>query len=271
MNSPQAPAATFDLNADLSEGYGRWSFGTDDDLLTVVTSANIACGFHAGDPGIIRRALAVAAENGVTVGAHVGYPDLQGFGRRVMEMDNDELRDAVLYQMAALDGLAQIEGLAVSYVKPHGALYNRAAVDNKQAAAIIEAVRTFDPSLVVLGLPGSALLRHAEAAGIPTRREAFADRAYEKTGTLVPRNVAGAVLHDVDEISRRALAMVLDGAVEAIDGATVAVPADSLCVHGDTANAVQIARAIRAALEQAGLVAQACVPSRTADKSAVSP
>jgi UPF0271 protein len=241
-----------DLNSDLAEGFGRWSFGTDDDLLTIVSSANIACGFHAGDPSTILHALRLAAVNDVTVGAHVGYPDLQGFGRRRMDMAPDELTDAVLYQVSALAGLARVAGTRVRYVKPHGALYNTVVDSTSQARAVVEAVVALDLDLSVMGLPGSVLLRLAAEAGLPTIAEAFADRAYLPDGSLAPRSTEGAVLHDVDAVVERVIRMVTEGVVEAVDGSVLALRPDSYCLHGDSAGAVEMGRALRAALVARG-------------------
>ena len=251
MSSP-APRA-IDLNADLGEGFGVWRLGDDDALLGIVTSANVACGFHAGDPATMRRVSTRAAEAGVAVGAQVSYRDLAGFGRRFIDVDPGELADDVLYQLAALDGIARASGTRVSYVKPHGALYNAAVSHEGQARAVVDAVAAYGGGLPVLGLPGSALLRAAESAGLPTVREGFADRGYTSTGTLVPRREPGALVHDAAEVAARAVRMAVDGEVLAVDGTRVPVALDSVCVHGDTAGAVELARAVRTALEAAGL------------------
>ncbi len=245
--------AAVDLNSDLGEGFGRWSLGDDAALLDVVTSANIACGFHAGDPRTMRRVCTRAAERGVSIGAHVGYRDLAGFGRRYIDVDPDDLRDDVLYQIGALDGFARQAGSRVRYVKPHGALYNAVVTHPEQAAAVVAGVRDYDPALPVLGLPGSRLLEAAEAVDLPTFEEAFADRAYTAEGHLVPRRLPGAVIHDPDELARRCLRMVIEGSLESIDGTIVPLAAASLCVHGDTAGAVDIARRIRETLVQGGV------------------
>ncbi|WP_215550230.1 LamB/YcsF family protein [Amycolatopsis sp. CA-230715] len=242
-----------DLNSDLGEGFGNWRLGDDDALLDVVSSANVACGFHAGDPTILRRVTERAAERGVTIGAQVGYRDLSGFGRRFIDMAAEELTNDVIYQIAALDGFARIAGTSVKYVKPHGALYNAIVSHAEQAAAVVEAVRRYDPALPVLGLPGSEWLRQAEEAGLRTIAEVFADRAYTAEGTLVPRHEEGAVVHDPEVVVERSVRMVTEGIVVAKDGTKVEVTARSLCVHGDTAGAVDIARRIRAALGDAGV------------------
>lgn len=245
--------ATVDLNADLGESYGRWQLGDDEALLRVVTSANVACGFHAGDPATLVRTCALAAEQGVSVGAQVGYHDLAGFGRHFVDVSPDDLYADVVYQIGALDAAARSQGTRVRYVKPHGALYNTVVHHQGQAAAVVRAVSELDPTLPLLGLPGSVLLDLAEDAGIPTVREAFADRAYTDDGTLAPRSEPGAVLHDADEIADRARRMVVEGVVETTSGDTVAVDADSVCLHGDSPDAVAAATAVRAVLADAGV------------------
>ncbi|WP_253691642.1 LamB/YcsF family protein [Cellulosimicrobium protaetiae] len=242
-----------DLNADLGEGFGRWTLADDEALLGLVTSANVACGFHAGDPTTMRTVTRDAVARGVRVGAHVSYRDLAGFGRRFMEVDPVELADDVLYQLAALDGLARLAGDRVRYVKPHGALYNAIVHHETQARAVVDAVRAYDPALPVVGLPGSAVLRLAEAVGLPTVREAFADRGYLPTGALVPRGRPGAVVHDREQVARRVVELVTVGTVVAADGSTLRVEADSVCVHSDTPGAVELLGAVRAALEGAGV------------------
>ena len=242
-----------DLNSDLGEGYGRWALGDDATLLEVVTSANVACGFHAGDPATIDRTVRVAVEHGVAVGAQVSYPDLVGFGRRELEVAPADLTADVLYQLGALEAFARAAGSRVRYVKPHGALYNRIARDPVQAAAVVEAVRRYDPALPLLTLPGSAAMAAAADAGVTAVAEGFADRAYTPEGRLVPRSEPGAVLHEPGEVAARALRMATEGRVEAAAGGEVAVRVRSLCVHGDTPGAVELARAVRAALEGAGV------------------
>ena len=242
-----------DLNADLGESFGRWSLGDDDTMLEVVTSANVACGFHAGDPTVLRHSCEGAAARGVAIGAQVGYRDLAGFGRRFIDVVPAELTDDVLYQIGALEACARVAGTRVRYVKPHGALYNAIVHHAEQAAAVVEAVVQYDRSLPVLGLPGSAWLRLAEEAGLTTVGEAFADRAYTPEGTLVSRREPGAVLHDPDEIAQRCVRIATEGEVVAVDGSVVPAPAGSLCVHGDSPGAVEIARRVRAALDAAGV------------------
>lgn len=242
-----------DLNSDLGEGFGIWKLGDDDALLGLVTSANVACGFHGGDPTIMRHVCEQAAGNGVAIGAQVGYRDLPGFGRRHIDVDPRELVNDVIYQIAALDGFARVAGSRVAYVKPHGALYNTIVGDASQAAAVVDAVSRYDATLPVLGLPGSEWLRLAARAGLQTVAEAFADRAYTPEGHLVSRRLDGAVLDDPDLIVRRCLQMAQAGTVTAIDGTVIENQARSICVHGDTPGAVEIARAVRAALTEAGV------------------
>ncbi|MDS1270147.1 5-oxoprolinase subunit PxpA [Lipingzhangella sp. LS1_29] len=256
MTGRDAPPG-IDLNSDLGESFGRWQLGDDDAMLTLVSSANVACGFHAGDPGVMRRTCELAAERGVAVGAHVAYRDLAGFGRRFIDIAPQELTDDVLYQLGALDACARAAGTRVRYIKPHGALYNAIVHHDQQAAAVVEAVLRYNPQLPALGLPSSAWLRHADKAGLPIAHEAFADRAYTPEGTLVPRTEPGAVLHDPAEIAERCLAIALGAGVSAIDGSQVPLRADSLCVHGDSPGAVEIARAVAERLRGAA------VPIRT--------
>lgn len=243
-----------DLNSDLGEGFGRWVFGDDQALLSIVTSANVACGFHAGDPSVLRRTAFDAAARGVAVGAHVSYRDLAGFGRRFLDVPAAELTDEVLYQLGALSTFTRLAGDRVRYVKPHGALYNAIVHHEGQAAAVVEAVHAFDPGLPVLGLAGSRFLRLAEKAGLPVYREAFADRAYTPEGTLVSRNEPDSVLHDPQEIADRCLRIVRGEPIQAIDGTWIVVEAESLCVHGDSPGSVDIARAVAGRLRTEGVV-----------------
>ncbi|GAA0272366.1 5-oxoprolinase subunit PxpA [Actinomadura nitritigenes] len=243
--------AVIDINADLGEGFGIWELGDDLALLDVITSANVACGFHAGDPLIMRRVCAAAAERGVAIGAQVSYRDLAGFGRREMDVAPPELTAEVLYQIAALDGIARAEGGRVSYVKPHGALYNRISRDAVQAAAVAEAVRAYDATLPLLTLPGSAV--HEVAQGLTVVAECFADRAYTPSGGLVSRREPGAVVHDADAVVQRAVRMAVEGTVVAVDGTEVSLKARSICVHGDTPGAVALAQSVRSALSGAGV------------------
>lgn len=248
-----------DLNADLGEGFGAWTLGDDDGLLDVVTSANVACGFHAGDPVTMQRVCAGAAERGVSIGAQVGYHDLAGFGRRRIDIAPADLSADVLYQLGALDAFARSAGSRVRYVKPHGALYNTAADDAGQAGAIAAAVASYDPAMPVLGLPGSALQDAATAHDLPFVVEAFADRAYLPDGRLVPRGQPGAVVTDEASVVGQAISIASKSRVRATDGSTVAVEAASLCLHGDTPGAVTLAHAVRAALAVHGITVGAFV------------
>ena len=241
-----------DLNADLGESFGAWVLGDDAAMLDVVTSANVACGFHAGDATTIRRTVALAASRRVVVGAQVGYRDLAGFGRRRIDMDPADLTADVLYQLGALEAMCRVAGTRVSYVKPHGALYTTAAVDEVQARAVVAAVVAYDATLPLLGQPGSVLLRIAEGEGVPTVAEAFADRGYAADGRLVPRSHPRALVLDPAEVAERVLRIATEGTVLAVDGTLVAVPARSVCIHGDTPDAVNLARAVRSGLEAAG-------------------
>ncbi|BCW34269.1 UPF0271 protein [Arthrobacter sp. StoSoilA2] len=242
-----------DLNADLGESFGSWTMGDDASMFRIVSSANVACGFHAGDPLTMLDSCRAAFELDVRVGAHVGYRDLAGFGRRSLDMTFDELFGDVLYQLGALDGMAHAVGASVDYVKPHGALYNRIVHDPDQAEAVVAAVHAYDPGLPVLGLPDSAWLKLAEESGHPVFREAFVDRAYLPDGTLVPRSEEGAVLHDPAAVVAQAVRLATRKEVVAVDGTIVPVSADSLCIHGDTPGAVNMAAAVRAGLEEAGV------------------
>ena len=242
-----------DLNSDVGESFGSWEMGDDAAVFESVSSANVACGFHAGDPTVARRTCTVAAEQGVAVGAQVSYDDLKGFGRRFIAVPRAELTDQLVYQIGALQALARASGTGVSYVKPHGALYNAIVHHEEHAGAVVDAVRDVDDALPLLVLPGSEIERQARAAGLRTVREAFADRGYTPQATLVPRTEAGAVLHDADEIAARVVRMAVEGVVEAVDGSLVAVDAQSICVHGDTPGALAIAERVRRALEEAGL------------------
>lgn len=245
--------STIDLNADLGESFGAWSMGDDLAMLEVVTSANVACGFHAGDPVTTRATCAAASERGVVIGAHPSYRDNIGFGRRFMDIPTDELEADVLYQLGALEAFCRVTGTSIAYVKPHGALYNAIVHHEQQARAVVAAVKAFDPTLPVLGLPDSVFLQVAEEAGLRPVREAFADRAYTPQGTLVSRREHGSVLHDPELVANRMVRLATDGTVEAIDGSVIRLEADSICTHGDSPGAVEMARAVRAALEAAGV------------------
>ncbi len=240
-----------DLNSDLGESFGAWSMGDDDAMLPLVTSANLACGFHAGDPAVMLASSRTAVLHGVAIGAHPSYRDLAGFGRRDMEVPAEQLHADLLYQVSALAGIAVHAGGAVQYVKPHGALYNRIAVDLEVAEVVVDVAR--DLALPVLGLPGSAIATACERAGVRFVREAFVDRGYLADGTLAPRSLDGAVLTDPVEVAERAVRLATEGVVVAVDGTEVAARVDSLCVHGDTPGAVGLARAVRAALDAAGV------------------
>lgn len=248
-----ARSLEIDLNSDLGESYGNWSLGDDAAMLSLVSSANVACGFHGGDPTVMRQTTLTATGEGVMIGAHVGYPDLVGFGRRFMDISPDALCDLVLYQIAALEGFARAAGSRLVYVKPHGALYNAVVHHRAQASAVAQATRTFDSSLKILGLPGSVLLETAQEQGLAVVKEAFVDRAYTSEGTLVSRRQPGAVLTDVSVVAQRATRMVTHREVEAIDGSVIPIEADSLCIHGDSPGAVAMAREVRAGLTAAGV------------------
>jgi 5-oxoprolinase (ATP-hydrolysing) subunit A len=254
--------AFVDLNADLGESFGRWTLGDDAALIPLITSANIACGFHAGDPPTLRRSCALAAEHAVAVGAQVSYRDLAGFGRRFIDVDPDDLRDDVLYQLGALQAFARAAGTEVSYLKPHGALYHAVISHREQAAAVVAAVQQSDAPLAVLGAPGSALLLAAQAAGLRAVPEAFADRAYTADGGLVPRSRPGAVITDPEAIAEQVRRLLTEHSVLAADGTVVPVLAESICVHGDTPGAVRIADVVRAAVEATGTSVEAFVPAR---------
>ena len=242
-----------ELNCDMGEAFGIYDLGADEALMEYVSRANVACGFHAGDPSIMRRVCARAAQTGVAVGAQVSYRDLAGFGRRFVDVEPAELTADVLYQLGALEAFARVAGTRVRYVKPHGALYNTIVSHEEQAAAVVQAVVAYDRDLPVLGLPGSAWLRLADEAGLTTVAEAFADREYTPEGTLVSRRLPGAVLHDPDEIARRCVAMATGEPVTDVEGGLLRLAPDSICVHGDTPGAVAIARQVREALTAAGI------------------
>lgn len=244
---------TIDLNSDLGEGYGAWQMGDDAAMLDIVSSANVACGFHAGDPQGLMATLEQAAARGVAVGAHVSYPDRVGFGRRNMDVAPDDLRADVIYQIGALQGLARAAGTRVTYVKPHGALYNTIAQDAGQGDAVIAAIRAIDPDLVLMGLAGAPILDRARTAGLRVVAEAFADRAYTPEGALVSRRQAGAVLHDPETVAARMVQLATTGVIQAVDGSDLHLRADSICVHGDSPGAVQMAAQIRQALLARGV------------------
>ncbi|WP_027229612.1 5-oxoprolinase subunit PxpA [Phyllobacterium sp. UNC302MFCol5.2] len=239
---------SIDLNSDLGESFGSWPMGDDIAMLSIVTSANIACGFHAGDPAGILKVLKEAKQRGVSVGAHVGYRDLVGFGRRNMDPTSEELVGDTIYQIGALLGLATAAGMNVTYVKPHGALYNTIASDTRQAADVIAAIKAINPSLVLVALSGAPIVQQARSEGLTVVCEGFVDRAYNADGSLVSRRLPGAVIHDPSAIAARMLRLVKEGTVTAIDGTQIALDVQSICVHGDTPAAVVIAQAVRQAL-----------------------
>lgn len=251
--------ASVDLNADLGEGFGVWELGDDAAMLDIITSANLACGFHAGDPIGLTRSSRAAAERGVRIGAQVSYRDLAGFGRRFIDVAPADLTAEVIYQIGALQALARVAGSDVSYVKPHGALYNTIVSHREQARAVAEAVHAVDPGLPVLNLAGSVFFEEAQRLGLRTVAEAFADRAYHPDGTLVSRREEGAVLHDPDQIAERVALMVQTGQVLAVGGTTIDIQLESVCVHGDSPGAVQIATAVRERLLREGVTLAAFV------------
>ena len=258
--SQQLGQVIVDLNSDVGEGFGRWPLGDDDALLEVVTSANVACGFHAGDPSIMRRVCERAAELGVAIGAQVGYRDLVGFGRRFIDVEPQTLTQDLIYPIGALEAFARVAGASVRYVKPHGALYTAIGHHEEQAAAVVQAIVDYNPELPVLGLPGSAWLRCATDAGLTVVHEAFADRAYTADGALVSRRLPGAVLHEPAEVARRCVRMATGLPIADYTGAPLQLVPQSICVHGDTRGAVEIARAVRTALESADVLVATCFP-----------
>jgi UPF0271 protein len=242
-----------DLNCDMGESFGPWRMGADEEVMRRITSSNVACGFHAGDPGVMRRTIRLARDQGVAVGAHPGFQDLVGFGRRDMDASPAEVEDLVLYQVAALAGIAAAEGVRLQHVKAHGALYNMAARDRALADAIARATAAFDRSLILFGLPRSALLEAGRAAGLRVAAEAFADRSYEPDGSLTSRRLPHAIIHDPDRVVERVLRMARDGSVVASDGSVVDLEAETVCVHGDTPGAATLVACIRDGLEAAGV------------------
>ncbi|WP_262107253.1 LamB/YcsF family protein [Arthrobacter sp. Marseille-P9274] len=245
--------AIIDLNSDVGESFGNWEMGDDAAIFRSVSSANVACGFHAGDPSTIAGTCRDAVAAGVTIGAHVGYRDLAGFGRRFLDCSPTELADDVLYQLGALQALTRAAGAQIRYVKPHGALYNTIVHHEAHAQAVVDAVRAFGGDLPLLLLPGSVALAKAAAAGLRGVAEAFADRAYNPDGTLVSRREPGAVLHDTDIVVANMVRLAQTGKITAIDGTIIRVDAESICVHGDTPGSVAMAAAVRAGLESAGV------------------
>lgn len=249
--------AVIDLNADLGESFGSWRLGDDEAMLDIVTSANVACGFHAGDPLTLQRTCALAASRGVRIGAQVSYRDLAGFGRRFLDCSVDELRADVLYQLGGLQAMCTAAGTALAYVKPHGALYNTVVHHEAHAQAVVSAITAFDPSLPLLGLPGAVVLDVARTAGLRTVAEAFVDRGYTAEGTLVPRGQPGDLIADHEAAAERALRMVTDGVVTAVDGSEVPLRPESLCTHGDSPGAVAMARRVRELLAASGVEVKA--------------
>lgn len=242
-----------DLNSDLGESFGPWVMGRDEDVLTFVSSANVACGFHGGDPAVMRRTVRLAAERGVAVGAHPSYPDKVGFGRREMNCTPDEIYADVLYQIGALRAFCGACGVPLQHVKPHGAMYNTAGRDEAKAAAIAQAVRDAGGGLILLGLAGSALERAAQTAGVRFAAEAFADRGYMDDGSLVPRSRPGAFVTDPDAAAERVVRMVKEGVVQSVNGRSVPLSPQSICLHGDNPAAVEMARPLRKKIEALGI------------------
>lgn len=252
-----------DLNSDLGESFGPWPMGHDEALMASITSANVACGFHAGDPGVMRHTVALAKQHNVAIGAHPGFPDLVGFGRREMQASPREVEDFALYQVAALAGIAAAQGVRLQHVKAHGGLYNQACRDRALADAIARAVAALDRSLILFGLPGSELLSAGEGAGLRVAAEIFADRAYEPDGSLASRRKPGSVIHDAAVVVDRAVRMVRDKTVVATDGTTIRLDAQTMCLHGDTPGSAELARKVRQGLEAAGItVAALSLPAR---------
>jgi UPF0271 protein len=254
---PRAARLKIDLNADIGESFGIYTTGNDERLLSVITSGSIACGFHAGDPAVMRHTVRQAARAGVSIGAHPGLPDLAGFGRREMSIEPREIADLVLYQIGALSAIVRAEGAALRHVKPHGALYNMSVRRADVAEAIARAVASFDDGLRLVGLPASELLAAGSRLGLSVAAEGFADRSYEPDGSLTPRQFAEAVLSDPGVLTERAVRMIRDGKVVARDGSTLSLHVDTICVHGDTPGAPELARAVRTGLEGAGIQVKA--------------
>lgn len=242
-----------DLNCDMGESFGQYTLGYDAAVMPLISSANIACGFHAGDPLVMHQTVKLAAQHGVGIGAHPGFPDLVGFGRRNMSLSPEELRDSLLYQIGALMGFARVCHTTVRHVKPHGALYNLAANDDALAHTIVDTVLALDANLILFGLAGSKILKIAAQAGLPTAQEVFADRAYQADGTLVPRNRPGAVLTDTAQVTDRVVQMAKDHTIIAITGEKIELAFDTVCVHGDTPGAVEHIKSITQAFKQAGV------------------
>ena len=252
---------TIDLNSDLGESFGRWTLGSDAELMKTISSANVACGYHAGDPGVMRTTVKLARDAGVAVGAHPGLPDLAGFGRRNMAVSPDEVEDMVLYQVGALAAIAAAERVRLQHVKPHGALYNMAVKERGLADAIARAVRAIDATLALFALPASELEKAGLAAGLRVVREGFADRAYEADGSLTPRTRPGAVIHTPEDVIGRAIRMARDGVVRATNGSDISMRIDTICTHGDTPSSHELTRQLRAGLEADGIAVVAPRPA----------
>lgn len=242
-----------DLNCDMGESFGIYRLGLDEEMMAHITSANIACGYHAGDPIVMERTVSLAKKNAVSVGAHPGFPDLVGFGRRSMELSTREVRNDLIYQAGALSAFVQIEGLSLQHVKPHGQLYNLAAKDEDMARAICEAILALDKNLILVALSGSGMAEIASKSGLKVAREAFADRAYHRDGSLVSRKREGSVIHDPQRVAERVVQMVNEGKVQSIEGDLIDLEVDSICVHGDTPGAVQLAETVRKQLEKGAI------------------
>ncbi|MEZ0118572.1 UNVERIFIED_ORG: UPF0271 protein [Heyndrickxia coagulans] len=244
---------SIDLNCDMGESFGAYTIGKDEEILDLITSANIACGFHAGDPTVMRKTVRMAAEKGVGIGAHPGLPDLMGFGRRNMQISPQEAYDMTVYQIGALAAFAKAEGSTIRHVKPHGALYNMAAKDARLAEAIAEAVYDVSPDLILFGLAGSELVKAGEKAGLKTASEVFADRTYQQDGALTPRREPNALIEDRETAAKQVIRMIKEGVVTSVQGEDVSVRADTICIHGDGRQALHFAAFIRQSLEQEGI------------------
>jgi len=246
---------TIDINSDIGEGYGRWTLPGDRDIINLVTSANIACGWHAGDPTLMRKTVEACACSGTGIGAHPGFPDRLGFGRREMKVSPNEIRDYMIYQIGALSAFAKCDGVSLSHVKPHGALYNMGAKDPEIAKAIVSAVKACDSHLILVALSGSEMIKAAKADGLTVASEVFADRAYNDDGSLVSRSLPGAVITDAKQVAERAVIMANEGKVTTISGNVIDLEADTICVHGDTPEALEIVETIREAFQNNGIEA----------------
>lgn len=242
-----------DINCDMGESFGVYRLGSDEEMMAHITSANIACGYHGGDPIVMERTISLAKSHGVSVGAHPGFPDLVGFGRRNMELSPREVRNDLIYQVGALSAFAQIEGLSLQHVKPHGQLYNLTSKDEHMTRAICEAILALEKNLILVALSGSKMAEIASKSGLKIAREAFADRAYHKDGSLVSRKRQGSVIHDPERVAERVIRMVQEGKIQSIEGDLIDLEVDTICVHGDTPGAVQLAQTIRRKLQEAGI------------------